>query len=64
MFSVTPSNCNAVYEVFVGLIMQYHYVGLDKVQVCSSNVAQNVPNFTGENSQNTLTNANTSNDNR
>ena len=62
MFSVTPSNCNAVYEVFVGLIMQYHYVGLDKVQVCSSNVAQNVPNFTGENSQNTLTNANTSND--
>ena len=31
MYSVTPRNNCAVKEVFVGLIMQYHYVGLDKI---------------------------------
>ena len=35
MFSVAPGNCSAVYEIFVGLIMQYHYV------VCGSSVEQN-----------------------
>ena len=33
MYSVTPSNHCAVNEVIVGLIMQYHYVGLDKTPV-------------------------------
>ena len=31
MYSVTPRNHCAVKEVFVGLIMQYHYMGLDKI---------------------------------
>ena len=31
--SVTPSDHCSVNEVFVGLIMQYHYVGLDKMPV-------------------------------
>ena len=31
MYSVTPSNGYVANEIFVGLIMQYHYVGLDKV---------------------------------
>ena len=30
-YSVTPRNHCADKEVFVGLIMQYHYVGLDKI---------------------------------
>ena len=33
MYSVTPNNHCAAKEVFVGLIMQYHYVGLDKIPV-------------------------------
>ena len=33
MFSVTPGICSAECEVFVGLILQYHYVGLDKLFV-------------------------------
>ena len=40
--------------------MQYRYMGLDKIQVCSFNVernAQNVPYFTAGNSQNIQTNA-------
>ena len=31
MYSVTPQNHCATNEVFVGLIMQYHYVSLDKI---------------------------------
>ena len=31
MYSVTPRNHCADNEVFVGLIMQYHYLGLDKI---------------------------------
>ena len=31
MYAVTPRNHCADNEVFVGLIMQYHYVGLDKI---------------------------------
>ena len=31
MYSVTPRNHCADNEVFVGLIMQYHYVGFDKI---------------------------------
>ena len=30
-YSVTPQNHCATNELFVGLIMQYHYVGLDKI---------------------------------
>ena len=40
MFSVTPDVCSAECEVFVGLILQYHYVGLDKLPVCGKNVQQ------------------------
>ena len=29
MFSVSPGNCSVECEISVGLIMQYHYVGLD-----------------------------------
>ena len=38
-------------EIFVGLIMQYHYVGFDKIPVGDSRVGHNVPNVTGENVQ-------------
>ena len=31
MYSVTLRNHSAAKEVFVGLIIQYHYVGLDKI---------------------------------
>ena len=34
--SVTPGNCTATREIFVGLVMQFHYVGLDKM--CDSSV--------------------------
>ena len=33
MVTVTPRNNDTVCEVFVGLLMQYHYVGLDTVPV-------------------------------
>ena len=32
-YPVTLNNHCAINEVFVGLIMQYHYVGLDKIPV-------------------------------
>ena len=38
MLSVTPGTGSAECEIFVGLIMQYHYVGLDTI---GSNVEQN-----------------------
>ena len=41
MCSVTPSNHCGVNEVFVGLIMQYHYVGLDKLPVQLEPAADN-----------------------
>ena len=34
MFSLTLSVCSVECDVFVGLILQYHYVGLDKLPVC------------------------------
>ena len=33
MLSIGPSSCNTLHEVYVGLIMQYHDVGLDKVSM-------------------------------
>ena len=41
MFTVTPGICSAECEIFVGLIMQYHYVGLDILPVCGYSVEQN-----------------------
>ena len=41
MFTVTPGICSAECEIFVGLILQYHYVGLDKLPVCGYSVEQN-----------------------
>ena len=38
MFTVTPKNCSAECEIFVGLILQHHYVGLDKLPVCELSV--------------------------
>ena len=34
--TVTPRSCDAVCEVFVGLILQCHYVGLDRIPVNDS----------------------------
>ena len=38
MYSVTPGTGSAEYEIFVGLIMQYHYVAFNTI---GSNVEQN-----------------------
>ena len=38
--TVTPRCCNANFELYVGLILQYHYVSLDRIPVCSSNAVQ------------------------
>ena len=43
MYSVTPQNQCATDEAFVGLIMQYHYVGLEKNPELSQPIA-NKPN--------------------
>ena len=41
--TVTPRFCDTVYEMFVGLIMQCHYVGLDPMPFgISSNGTQNM----------------------
>ena len=40
IFSVTPASCTSDSEIFVGLVMQYHYVGLDKLPVCGASVQQ------------------------
>ena len=53
MLSVTPDSCSAKCEIFVGLIMQYHYVGLDKLPVCG--VQQSIPSMSeqaNDNSEN------------
>ena len=34
MLSLTPRNCSAECEVFVVLVMQYHYAGLDRIYHC------------------------------
>ena len=50
MICVLPRNGNVEYEVYIGLILQYHYVGLDKLAV-SDNVIQNTttdPNDTND----------------
>ena len=55
--SVPPSNSNATCEMSVGLIKQYHYVGLDKM--CYSSVegtAQNAQTISEANVQSTVTN--------
>ena len=56
--SATPSN--ATCEMSVGLIKQYHYVGLDKM--CDSSVegtAQNAQTISAENVQSTVANTDT-----
>ena len=40
MFSVTPG-CSAECEIYVGLIMQYHYVGLGTISVEQSTQPDN-----------------------
>ena len=58
--SATPSNSNATCEMSVGLIKQYHYVGLDKM--CDSSVeqtAQNAQTISAENVQSTVANTDT-----
>ena len=59
MIPIVPKNCSAQHELFIGLILQYHYVGLDKITMNVSNVAttrtEERPNTTGtvENPPNT-----------
>ena len=53
--SATPSN--ATCEMSVGLIKQYHYVGLDKM--CDSSAAQNAQTISAENVQSTVANTDT-----
>ena len=41
MLRITPMNASVEHEVYIGLILQYHYVGLDKVpydsmRICNS----------------------------
>ena len=50
MIRVIPRNGTIEHEVYIGLILQYHYVGLDKVAVSDSN------------SQNTTTDPNDTDD--
>ena len=45
MFSVSSRNCSALCEVLVGLIMQYHYVGIDKISVHGSSGEQSAQDF-------------------
>ena len=52
--SATPSNSCATCEMCVGLIRQYHYVGLDKM--CDSSIAQNVQTISETNVQSTVAN--------
>ena len=52
MLSVTLAICSAECEIFVGLILRYHYVGLDKLPVCGASVQQRNPNGTNTNSDN------------
>ena len=40
MLSVIPAICSAECEIFIGLILQYHYVGLDKLPVRGASVQQ------------------------
>ena len=53
MFSVTPALCSAECEISVGLILQYHYVGLDKLPVCGPSVQQCVQSNTSDSTGNT-----------
>ena len=46
VYSVTPRNHCATNEVFVGLIMQFHYVGLDKIPEQPHTVVQPVQSET------------------
>ena len=43
IFSVIHGSSSAECEIFVGLILQYHYVGLDKLPLCGYSVEQNSP---------------------
>ena len=57
--SATPSNSNATCEVFVGLIKQYHYVGLDKI--CVEQTSQNAQTIPEANVQSTVANTDSHN---
>ena len=51
MFSVTPAAiCSVKCEIFVGLILQYHYVGLDKLPAFDAGIdnIQNSPDSSSE----------------
>ena len=47
MIRIVPRNGNVEHEVYIGLILQYYYVGLDKIAV--SNSAVNTTNTTLDN---------------
>ena len=52
MIHNVPKNGNVEHEVFIGLILQYHYGGLDKLAV-SDNVDSSLENVTPDNTVNT-----------
>ena len=54
MFSVTPGVCSAEWEVFLGLILQYHYVGLDKHPVCGVQSTVDVQSNTSDHTDNAV----------
>ena len=54
MFSVTPGVCSAECEVFLGLILQYHYVGLDKHPVCGVQSTVDVQSNTSDHTDNAV----------
>ena len=54
MFSVTPGVCSAEWEVFLGLILQYHYVGLDIHPVCGVQSTVDVQSNTSDHTDNAV----------
>ena len=54
MFSVTPVVCSAECEAFLGLILQYHYVGLDKHPVCGVQSTVDVQSNTSDHTDNAV----------
>ena len=46
MIRVEPMNASVEHEVYIGLVLQYHYVGLDKLSHCDDHTSSNVENTT------------------
>ena len=53
MTRIVPRNGNVKHEVYIGLILQYHYVGLHKVHVAVSDNVVNSSETTTDNTSST-----------